>query len=58
MDQYFKMSNKMALLGISSSHVEGIERILFPRNIKNGQLPGEHNLCPWEFRQTSQNKYL
>ena len=45
------MSNKMSLRETSSSHVTAFEQILFYRNIKNGQLTREQNLCPLEFQQ-------
>ena len=45
------MSNKISLRETSSSHVTAFEQILFYRNIKNGQLTREQNLCPLEFEQ-------
>ena len=42
----------MALLGFSSSYVEGFERILLHKNINTRQVTIEHNLCPWKFQQT------
>ena len=41
----------MSVLDISSSHIEGFERMMLHKNKETGQLTTEHNLWPWDFEQ-------